>query len=88
MASADEIKRMISRLEQSMSMAAEAAANQKALLEEAKADGFTAGELTAMKKMASLRIKNQLRKEQVRLANLARVGEAVGVDLFSWEEEK
>lgn len=83
----DEIKRLVDRLEQSMAMAAEAATDQKAIIEEAKEEGFTAGEIAAIKKMASLKVKDGIRKERTRLAHLARVGEAVGVDLFSFMED-
>lgn len=88
MADVDEIKRMVARLEQSMAMAAEAAADQKAIVQEAKEDGWTTGEITAAKKLAALKVKDGIRKERARLAQLSRVGDAVGVSLFDWRGDE
>ena len=53
----------------------------------AKENAFSPRDVTAMKRIARMRLKDQGGRAKEELEALHRIGHAVGFDLFSWQQE-
>lgn len=77
-------KNFVDRMEKCLRDAQTAADDLKEVLAEAKEAEFAPRDVEAMKKIARLRLKNQIGHAQEQLEALQRIGDAVGADLFAW----
>lgn len=77
-------KNFVDRIEECLRDAQTAADDLKGVLAEAKEAEFAPRDVEAMKKIARLRLKDQIGRAQEQLEALQRIGDAVGADLFAW----
>ena len=80
--------KLVADMEQCLRDAHSAREDLKQIVASAKAAQFGRREVEAMKKIAQLRMKDQLTQARDQLAALERVGHAVGFDLFRWADEQ
>lgn len=78
------IKNYVDRFEQCMRDAEMARDAIKDLTIEVKAQEFSPRDISAMKKIANLRLKDQVSRAKEQLDALQRIGRAAGVDLFDY----
>jgi uncharacterized protein (UPF0335 family) len=76
---------LVDRMEECMRAQEDAAADLKAVLHDAAAQEFSKTDIQAMKRIARLRLKDQLGRAREQLAALSRISKAVQCGLFDWE---
>lgn len=76
----------VNRMETCMRDAEAAAADLKEVVAQAAEQEFTKRDIEAMKKIARLRLKDQIGRAREQLDALRRIGAAVQCDLFSLED--
>ncbi len=81
-------KSFVDRLEECMRQQQTAADDLKEVVADAKEAEFSVRDIEAMKKIAKLRLKDQLGRAREQLDALERVGKAVGFDLFDWSDSR
>lgn len=77
-------KNFVDRIEECMRAQENAAADLKEVLNDANEQEFTKRDIEAMKKIARLRLKDQMGRAREQLEALDRIGKAVNCDLFDW----
>jgi uncharacterized protein (UPF0335 family) len=79
-------KSFVDRMEECMRAQENAAADLKGVIAEANEAEFSKRDIEAMKKIAKLRLKDQLGRAREQLESLDRIGKAVNCDLFDWAD--
>ena len=77
-------REFVNRMELCMQQAQDAQDDLKQVIADAKEAQFTPRDIEAMKKIARLRLKDQLVRAQQQLEALDRIGRACEFDLFDW----
>lgn len=78
-------KSIVDRMEECMRSQEKAIADLKEVTHDALEHEFSKRDIEAMKKIAKLRLKDQLGRAREQLEALDRIGKAVNCDLFDWE---
>ena len=81
-------KSMVDRMEECLRAQEAAAADLKEVLHDAAEAEFSKRDIEAMKKIARLRLKDQMGRAREQLEALDRIGKAVNCDLFDWSENQ
>lgn len=79
---------LVTNMEQCLRDAQSAREDLKQVIASAKEAQFSRKDIAAMRKIANLRMKDQLTEAREQLAALERVGQAVGFDLFRWADKQ
>lgn len=77
-------KSLVDRMEECMRVQEGAANDLKEVLADANEHEFSKRDIEAMKKLARLRLKDQIGRAREQLEALDRVGKAIALDLFDW----
>lgn len=77
-------KSLVDRMEECLRAQENAAADLKEVLADANEHEFSKRDIEAMKKIARLRLKDQMGRAREQLEALDRIGKAVNCDLFDW----
>lgn len=78
---------MVTRMEEAMKMAQAASDDLKEIIAECKEQEFPARDIAAMKRIARLRLKDQINVAREQLEALDRIGKLVQFDLFTWADD-
>ncbi|MDE2097108.1 MAG: DUF2312 domain-containing protein [Patescibacteria group bacterium] len=78
------IKNMVDRMEECMRQQQAASDDLKEVVSECREREFGPRDIAAMKRIAKMRLKDQLGDAREQLEALQRIGNAVGIDLFEW----
>ncbi len=77
-------KSLVDRMEECMRQQEQAGTDLKEVLADANEHEFSKRDVEAMKKIARLRLKDQIGRAREQLEALDRIGKAISVDLFDW----